>query len=236
MREDITQFAGEKVALLPPEGFPGVELFTLSPPNRAKGHYFQQIKEGNPAVVEDIKHNDLSVVIFVKFSGVEMVLGGDATADNWEYHRQRNRHSDDVLNASVVKIPHHGSRHDANEHVLKYVFASSGHRVGIISANGQSHPSEEVIHNLEKLGIEPYCTNLIPKCGANIKQLIDTRGIDPELGRFVNYYQGGSGRIQPCQGDIMVTVDQQGRISVQRQFDHPCGFRGDFQKLFPDLR
>jgi beta-lactamase superfamily II metal-dependent hydrolase len=235
MRGKLNQFSGEKVTLLPSEGFNSVDLFTISPPNQAKGHYFKQIKENDPTIVEDTKHNDLSIAVLLQMAGVEVVLGGDVTASNWQYHRLRNRNSDDVLNASVVKIPHHGSRVDANPHVLKYLFADNGRRLGIISANGQSHPSEEVIETLEEKGIEPYCTNLIPKCGANVRQLINVGGIDPELGRFINYYQGGSARVQPCQGDITVTIGDNGAVSVRRQFELPCGFRGDFEKLFPGM-
>jgi hypothetical protein len=137
-----------------------------------------------------------------------------------------------VINAAVVKIPHHGSRADANQNVIKYLFSSSGRRAAVISANGQSHPSEEVIRNLEKYHIEPYCTNLIPTCGANVRQLINVRGVDPELGKFINFFQGSGNRTQPCQGDITVTVGDDGTISIAKQFQHPCGFRGEFEALF----
>jgi hypothetical protein len=57
------QFAGEKVPLLPPEGFANIDLFAIGPPNQAKGHYFQQIVEGDATIVENVRHNDLSIAI-----------------------------------------------------------------------------------------------------------------------------------------------------------------------------
>lgn len=197
MKDSVFQCVGEESKLLAPEGFDETEIFTIAPPSRAKGHYFQQIVSGDPKIVEDIKLNDLSIGVLIRVAGAEIVLGGDVTFDNWQYHRRRNRHSDEVINASIVKIPHHGSKHDANETVLKYLFSTNEKRIAVISANGHSHPSKELIQNLETMGIEPYCTNLIPQCGANVQQLINTRGVDPELGKFVNFFQGGSVRYNP---------------------------------------
>jgi beta-lactamase superfamily II metal-dependent hydrolase len=232
MKENVIQCAGEQVNLLPPEGFNETEIFTIAPPNRAKGHYFQQIATGDPKIVEDVKQNDLSVGVLIRVGSAEIVLGGDVPFDNWQFHRRRNRHSDEAINASIVKIPHHGSKHDASRMVLQYLFSTTGERVAVISANGHSHPSEEVIHNLEAMGIHPYCTNLIPQCGANVQQLINTRGVDPELGKFVNFFQGGLSKVQPCQGSVTLTIRPGMPIIIDREFQHPCGFRGDFARLF----
>ena len=108
--------------------------------------------------------------------------------------------------ARVVNLPHHGSAYDCDASVLTQLFGNSGDRVGISSGNGLTHPDLEVIEWLERNQIWPYCTNLIPACGANIKRLLALNGYDPTLARWMREVADAPGQIQPCQGDVTVQI------------------------------
>jgi len=231
MQNDIVLLGGESLELFPPR-FDGPKIFSILPPLKAKGAYFQRLTTGDPAICENIADNEMSSAFRILYGKSDIVLGGDGTIANWRNHRRAVHFRDDYINADVVKLPHHGSEHDCSDEVLNYLFAGSGQRVAAISANGQTHPSPDVIKNLERRGIHPYCTNLIPTCGAKVTELVSKGGVDPELAKWVQQLADPHYRIQPCQGDLTISIHPESGVTVTREFLHPCGFRGDFSSLF----
>jgi hypothetical protein len=130
----------------------------------------------------------------------------------------------------VVNIPHHGSRRDCPDDVLSQLFSAQGDRAGITSADGYSHPSFEVIKWMEQHGVKPYCTNLIPQCGANARKLLALPNLEPRFQRWVREVANAN-TIQACQGDVSVVIDGTGGTFVDRQFNNACVYRGEYAAL-----
>lgn len=222
--------SGDHVSIAPP-GFASVDIATILPPNRAKGIYIDQIERQDGMVLGSPNENEISLALQFTFQAVTIVLGGDGTRTNWGLRRRYENDRGRPIAARVVNLPHHGSAYDCDASVLTQLFGNSGDRVGISSGNGLTHPDLEVIEWLERNQIWPYCTNLIPACGANIKRLLALNGYDPTLARWMREVADAPGQIQPCQGDVTVRIEDNGSVSTTPQYANSCGYRGDFDLL-----
>jgi beta-lactamase superfamily II metal-dependent hydrolase len=229
-RCDWTECAGEENRL-GPDGFNGVEVWTLVPPRAVKGDIIGWIERGDPRVFGHEDLNDLSLAVLFKYAGVQVLVGGDATAKNWKARRKFEANTA-PLDCKAVVIPHHGSRGDNPDDVLTQIFSNNGERFGINTANGHSHPSIEVIEWMEANTIEPYCTNLIPSCGAKIIALQPFPDLDPALASILRQSVLDPMLVQPCQGDITITITPAGDLSIAPQFNAICGFRRQWKSLF----
>jgi len=222
--------SGEHLQLAP-TGFAGVSIATILPHNKSKGPYIQQIERQDGFIAGTFRENEISLALQFLYNGAVIVLGGDGTIANWTDRRRWEKNSNAPIKASVVNLPHHGSHHDCSDDVLSQLFAAQGDRAGITSANGHSHPSFEVIKWMEKSGVKPYCTNLIPQCGANALKLLALPTLDPRLRRWVRDVAANAATVQPCQGDVSVLIDGAGNTSVSRQFNNACLYRGEYAAL-----
>ena len=227
LRQEFNQCSGESSELYL-AGFRDIKFYSILPPNKVKGVYFRQIAEASSDLVDSPDLNDLSIAIHIKAYDVDLILGGDGSLSNWMNHRRRVGYDDSHFKSKVVKLPHHGSAKDSGLDVVKYLFADSGKRVAAISANGQSHPDPHLIQELSSRDIAPYCTNLMTICGARVRQMVAARNLDPELAKWINQLVSSPRVIQPCQGNVSISIDSNGEVSVEREFNNPCGFRGDF--------
>ena len=210
----------------------------MQPPKKVRGVYFEKIIEQNAESLLGNDLNDLSVVLKVVAFGKTLILGGDATYENWLNDMKtmkRAKKRDDVgYDANIVKLPHHGSKKDNKEDVIHFLYSDKSKKTFAgISANGHQHPNQEVLIALEKEGIKPYCTNLTPMCGANVTEIKTLpANIEPKLAKWIKELSPDASVIQPCQGNITFTIKPHQDISIQRQFNAPCKFRGEFSKLF----
>ena len=223
---------GDSTTLAPP-GFSNIRMETILPPNRAKGSYIQQIERQDTTILGTLNENEISLALQFSYSGTKIVLGGDGTKANWELRRRYEQNRNDPIDAQVVNLPHHGSKYDCDDSVLTQLFASGGDRVAVTSANGLSHPDLEVIEWLEYNNVRPYCTNLIPACGANAMRLLTLVQCEPQLARWVREVADNPGQMQACQGDITVRIKDDGTLDVTPEHANACGFRGDYDRLFP---
>lgn len=233
------------------DAMPGVNISLLLPPSSVKGEFFASILEGKSAYKQD-KDNRLSLAIRFEYAGRTIVLGGDGTYENWMYVRKRTPDAHGAnqfgsLSADLVNLPHHGSRRDADPLVLDYLFGShSGDgnaraaadnvaqddRIAIISADGRSHPDGDVLKHLGRKKIRPFCTNLSRVCSsAQPTPNVSCHGVEKVLERFVASAAIATSKPATCQGDVCVTIDPDGAISVARQFEVPCAFRGELDFL-----
>jgi hypothetical protein len=224
---------GEEFSIAP-EGFSPIDIATIQPPSRVIGDYVSRIMKEDMRVLGHFNDNEISLAFRFAFRDKVVILGGDGTATNWEVRRRHEERSRRALSAQAVNLPHHGSKYDCTPEVLCQLFAPVGQRFGVTSADGISHPNIEVIEWLEANGVAPFCTNLIPECGANVQKLLALPGIDPELARWVREVARTS-EVQPCQGDVVIAIDDGGAISVVPEHNHPCGYRGDYRRLFGNL-
>ena len=226
------------------KAFSGVKIHCVLPSRRAKGPFLEYIDDDARAVYRNEGNNEVSVVFMLEFAGVKIILGADSTHGNWTLHKRK--HSDqggDDIASSIVKIPHHGSKIDCTNGVLDYLFSQEddAQKIALISARGSSkHPDEEVLRSLEERGIKPYCTNVAPICTGRIKTYIDSidlSGLEPEFQKWISTLAVDTEPSKPCQGNVSVTIDPSGAVSVDQQIKTPCPFRGevaDIISLFKD--
>jgi len=150
--------------------------------------------------------NEISLAFEFSYKGKCIILGGDGTISNWQTRRRFEEHRQKTLDGHAVNLPHHGSKYDCSPEVLAQLFSMDGERYGVTSANGISHPDVGVIEWLEKNSIKPYCTNLIPSCGANAQRLLILPNIEPQLARWIREV-ATTVEVQACQGDIKICIE-----------------------------
>ena len=216
-----------------PHGFEGVEIYMLLPPARIKGPHFEMIQRGNlDEITTDKNINHLSLAFCLRYKGKEIILGGDGSADIWMEQKRFCERSGIQVDAHAVKLPHHGSDKDNSDVVLRHLFGNHDDDLAVISANGNTHPAASTLVRLGKRSIKPYCTNLSSKC-TPLRQLdFDSlKEIDPKLGRFLISNKTTHQSIQPCQGDIMMQITNNGELIVSRQYENACVYRKDYDFL-----
>ena len=220
------------VSWIAPRGFEDVRITVLQPPRSVKGDFISRIERDDPTILGNSNHNDLSLAIQFDYCGNSVTLGGDSTAANWEARERHEINSAMNPSATAVVLPHHGSKHDNPSGILTRLFASSGKRFAVTSANGVSHPSVEVIEDISSRDISPYCTNLMRVCGANITVLPQLASPDQELARLLREHTIYDHSPQPCQGDVRLKLLPSGTVDITPQYAHFCGFRSASRTLF----
>lgn len=219
-----------------PPGFEGVAMHQLLPPGRVRGKFWQNLDKGE-LNFEAPNQNDLSLAFSLSYMGHKFVLGGDGTEENWLFQNKQWPQMAIDPASTFVKLPHHGSSHDCSPPVLDIIFSSdkTKNRIAFISASGRSHPADSVLDDLIARGIKPYCTNLAVRCGAARSEKLADPTCNPELLRYLTMFAspGDDKKIQPCQGTITLRIEDDGEMKVETEHNHPCQFRGDYDRLFP---
>jgi beta-lactamase superfamily II metal-dependent hydrolase len=221
-----------------PPGFESLTLMEiLLPLPKCKGSFFQLLDKQDPkALVSDLP-NDLSIAMRISVENTVLLLGADATWRSWYDHRAQTVRYKDRPDADLVKIPHHGSKHDVTPEMVTYWYkqkSDGAQRFGVVSADGRRHPHVEALNALEAAGIHPYCTNLARPCGGGkIDAMFTSADVPLNVSRIINAgdVELPVGAIQPCQGEIHIHVAADGQLTVTPEFHHPCGFRGDYAAL-----
>ena len=215
----------------PPPGFAGVRVSTILPSKQVKSNYMNKFLTGKLDTITDFNENELSLAFRFEFGGREIILGADGTRANWALWNRHVQKRGGAPSANVVNLPHHGSKTDCDDEVMSYIFGASDYRIGISSADGNSHPAPETIRFLHKQKIQPVCTNLIGICGANVTQFSVFPGLDKELVKWLVEVGNGTHIVQVCQGDVAIHVRSDGTISTETETGVPCGFRGGWDFL-----
>lgn len=215
-----------------PVGFKDVSIKVLQPPRAVKGNYVNRIEKNDPMIIGHIDDNNLSIALQFEYCGASVIIGGDSTGVNWQLRERYEVNSNTKPLANAVVLPHHGSRDDNTTAIIDRLFAKIGRRYAATSANGISHPSPEVVQDLSNRNIDPYCTNLMPVCGANVRPLSPLPNIEYEFARFLRENAVSSAVTQPCQGDIILEISRTGELTASPQFNHFCGFRSRDRTLF----
>lgn len=121
-----------------------ISLKFLSPTDKEKTDYTLKKMYLGPRE----EANNLSVIILIEYAGKKILLCADATPVNLAYLEQEDISSD------IVKIPHHGSKHNNGTKILKQI-ANPDSLISIVSSDGgklyASIPDKEVIEHLESL-------------------------------------------------------------------------------------
>lgn len=218
--------------LITPIGFHGVDLKAALPMRKYKGGFYELIKDFDLSIMSTDHANDISVAVDITYKNQKIMLGGDASKKNWlESKRQLARAKITNLGANVFKIPHHGSRADNTKSTMDYVFSTDAPpNKALISAIGnEHHPHSDVLAYIALNGIEPYCTNLAKECGnsGDVIQLSRRNELTTELNFILSTHAvRGKAQVIPCQGDVCVTIDDDGNLTVDTEINNFCPYRG----------
>lgn len=215
-------------------GFDDVQIFSILPPAKVKGEFFDNVLNGKQEP-EASNLNELSVAFLIEYGNQQIILGGDGTRQNWHFQGKRWSSAKIKIASAAVKLPHHGSSIDCDDSVQNLLFGpirqSESPVIACISANGKTHPSPSVIDELVGRGIHPYCTNLAKRCGNNIQAMVADPTVDAALIRFINAAASNEDHTQPCQGDIVLEIQPGRPLTVQTQHKHLCAYRGEYNFL-----
>lgn len=209
-----------------PPGFNGVDLKMIQPPPRVRNKYSDMLMEGTADLSNPPKNNEISLALLISYAGRRVMLGGDATEDNWAFHKRFYQTDGKNIKSEVVKLPHHGSGRDCTSAALSTFFEDRD-AMAIISAGGRSHPHKSVLQWLKDNNIQPYCTNMSKHWDHNfVVEFKNTSGAAPEIARDGRQRAKETpSTYRPCRGDICITITDTGKIEVNSEFSPQCGCR-----------
>ncbi|WP_428623580.1 MBL fold metallo-hydrolase [Sedimenticola sp.] len=239
LEEDAWFELGGPFELLTPEGFGGVEIFSILPPRKVKGQYIQMIEKPDSWLEFNSNSsniNNLSAAFLIKYNGVEIILGGDGSYINWIDQKNRWQKVSVVTNVSVVKLPHHGSDKDCKTEILEHLFTANGKKYAIISAGGRKHPDKEVLTFLSGMKITPMCTNFSKHCGPNNGLPFLNHNVAPPLLRAINaMLEPMPNSHRACQGDICIEISDKGELAIKPELNVPCIYSQELLDLFSGI-
>jgi beta-lactamase superfamily II metal-dependent hydrolase len=206
------------------DGFDGVEFTGIMPPKRVKGEIVQAIMSIDPKDIRSLNNNAISSAVLIHYGGKAIVLGGDATDDNWRSHRRFRDRAGLSISCDAAKLPHHGSRADNSVETLTDLFGHKAGGIAVISADGRRHPDFEIFDELDKLHCIRLCTNVCNPNENALKRLYRNEELSKSLIHFLNVYtEAYEPKPTPCKGDITVTVSADGSVSSTSQYNTVCG-------------
>lgn len=218
-----------------PDGFSDVEIISILPTPNEKGQFFNLISAENPnlSLLTGNHPNDISLAFSVKYAGITTILGGDASKRNWDEHRFILRKNKiDNLDATIYKLPHHGSIADNDTQTIDYIYKQQEdptNNIAIISAiGGNHHPHADVLKIISEKNIQPYCTNLAKSCGGggDIRLFKKIETLSNPLNSLISAnIVNNSKQTQPCQGDIHIKINRNGEINISTELDNICWYR-----------
>lgn len=204
---------------------PSVEFEIALPLPKVRGVLHARMNDEAFTLDTFAGHNEASIAVRLFYAGRVVLLAGDSEASAWFDHQAQRRRDHVVrMDASLLKAAHHGSRHNNPLKVLNYQLASPDvERIAVCSANGVSHPHAEYFANLAELGVLPYCTGRSTLCDDNVVRLPTTAGQAADVATVLQNYLVP--RSMPCQGDIVVTISDDGTALVEATRALPCPYR-----------
>jgi beta-lactamase superfamily II metal-dependent hydrolase len=192
----------------------GVEIWSLAPSAQATHDYTARLANAlatNQKLKQDTA-NAISAVLLLRFGGQSILLGGDATTQSWLTVLERSHELEklDLIRSSTLKVAHHGAKNSLCAGLLEALRASDPD-VAIISAGSRLHPSPETVAALEggqrRVHITGMGGDLFPKGTPSKEPLL--QALD-----FLSEEAGGDSYLPLC-GDITVTVDDSGKLTIE---------------------
>lgn len=230
---ELFEEAAGPESLLRIAGLEDPQIKVYLPMRAVKGVLMQRIKDDDFELDLFPSMNDSSVVVLLEVHGQKLLWGADSTLMQWMEHRHRmKRDGVESLEATVVKVPHHASKHNSELWLYEYLLGTTLRgKTLLVSANGRSHPHDEFFQLVANTGMTVYCTNLAEKCGADTYASLSHLAQAPRGARpfLLNY--GVHKQPIPCQGDITVTIDSSGL-----QVANSTGMACVYSALTPRLR
>ena len=210
-------------------GMPEASLRVFLPLPRTKSLIHNVLEKDNFEISHFPQMNDSSVAAALDINGWKVLLTGDSTRSQWlQHYSQMNRGGVTSMKASVVKAPHHGSKENTVPDLLDYWYGEDMSGLYyIVSANGRSHPHDDVLRMIDERGLLPFCTNLAVQCGKDIAEVVDMnywRSLATDIRAFLTKYEEVKEQ-PPCQGDVTVTIEETSALRVTSSTGTPCIYR-----------
>ncbi|MBN1998949.1 MBL fold metallo-hydrolase [candidate division KSB1 bacterium] len=158
----------------------------------------------------DLNHypqmNDSSIAFCLNCFDHRLLLTGDSTKTQWsEHQRSMLRDGINCLFIDILKVPHHGSKHNNTERMYKYFF-NKNKKYAICSANGTTLPDKEYFSLIKNNKIIPFCTNLSHFCKAQNEIDYSLFSTTEKMRPFLQHYI--EKKPIPCQGDITLSISK----------------------------
>lgn len=202
-------------------GFGSAEFYGISPPRKMRGAITAMALGQDP--LSSISNNEVSVAIQIAYGGRKIVLGGDTTDENWRWHRNFRQRTSLTISAEVVKLPHHGSEKDNSDETLRDFFEGGHNSIAVISANGRGHPDFKTLDTLDGFPCHRLCTNLFNPNEQSLKRIYNNEALSTRFRHYLNVYSTPqSARAQPCKGDIIIEVREDGSINTYTEHNTLC--------------
>ena len=112
--------------------------------------------EINDIVAENVLNNN-SIVAKFKYKKFSMLFTGDI--EKIAEDKILSKYDKNTLNATVLKIAHHGSKTSSTEEFIKRVNPKIS-LIGVGKDNKFGHPAEEIVERLKSYGVKTYRTDL----------------------------------------------------------------------------
>ena len=113
----------------------------------------------NQNLIRENSLNNNSIVCKFNYKNCSILFTGDIEeiAEKQILDEYRNNL---VLNATILKVGHHGSKTSSSKEFINEVKPKIA-LIGVGKNNKFGHPSEEVVNRLETSGCKIYCTDLM---------------------------------------------------------------------------
>ena len=114
-----------------------------------KDLYFDVLWPNSKDFVEENPLNNNSIVCKLNYRKFSMMFTGDIEDVAEKQILKTYENKLQLLNSTIIKIPHHGSKTSSTENFIKEIKSQIA-LIGVGKNNKFGHPNEEVIERLEK--------------------------------------------------------------------------------------
>ena len=123
-----------------------------------KDLYFDILWPDDRNFIEENPLNNNSIVCKLNYKKFSILFSGDIEEIAEKRILERYKENLQLLNATIFKVPHHGSKTSSSEDFIKEI-KSNISLIGVGKENRFGHPNDEVIERLEKYGNKIYRTD-----------------------------------------------------------------------------
>lgn len=148
-----------------------IDKFVKNPSSRSMARLYRSV---------EMTSNDASVIMCYNNQGMKALFTGDVSKKALAKLLQR----DNLPEADILKIPHHGSKHSISKKILRHInpqLAIVSHDNGKFGRQRDPHPHKEVVDMLNDMSIKTLYTNDVIKDEKTIAKRPDTDQFSPDV-------------------------------------------------------
>lgn len=118
--------------------------------------YFYVLAPNSNSVITENTLNNNSLVCKLIYKDFSMLFTGDI--EEKAESQILEKYSQDMLQSSILKVAHHGSKTSSTEKFLNYVKPKVA-LIGVGKDNNFGHPNKQVLERLKNMGVKVYRTD-----------------------------------------------------------------------------